>query len=128
MDDPEHIFLKENIVNELHTNKSEHKEGYVKFVFLFVFFALVGIISGGLVDFVSKKARNNSTSKIKCFGILSAQLFVIGSVFFFLMQLRVKSGIVFDDWMMGTWSGFIFSLTFFTSQKSLSDLIEIVIK
>jgi len=124
--DPAHVLLKENIINEVHTNKSEHTEGYLRFVFLFVSYALVGIISGALVDFVSKKARNNSNSKIKCFAILTVQLVVIGSVFFSLMQLRFKSGIVFDDWMMATWSGFIFSLTFFTSQKSLSDLIQVV--
>ena len=126
MDDPAHVLLKQNIVNEMHTNKSEHKEGYFQFVFLFVFYALVGIISGAIVDFVSKNARNNSNSKIKCFGILTVQLIVIGSVFFSLMKVQFRSGIVFDDWMMATWSGFIFSLTFFTSQKSLSDLIQVV--
>ena len=126
MDDPAHIVLKENILNEVHTNKLEHKEGYLQFVFLFVFYAFLGIISGAFVDIISKKARYNSTSKLKCFGILATQLLVIGSVFFLLMKIRFKSGIIFDDWMMATWSGFVFSLTFFTSQKSLSELIQVV--
>lgn len=126
MEDPAHIILKANILNEVHTNKQEHKENYFQFVFYFIFYALLGIIAGALVDVASKKARNNSNSKAKCFGILLLQLLAIGTIVYVLMQFKFKSGISFDDWLMATWSGFIFSLAFFTTQKSISDLIQIV--
>jgi hypothetical protein len=125
MDDPAHIQLKQNILDEVHINKLEHKENYIQFTGSFLFYALLGIISGGLIDIVSKKARNNSNSKIKCIGILILQLSFVGSVFYLFMKVKFKSGISFDDWMMATWTGFIFSLAFFTSQRTISELIQV---
>jgi hypothetical protein len=126
MEDPAHVQLKQNILSEIHINKLEHKENYFQFTSLFLFYALLGIFSGGLIDLLSKKLRNNSSSKLTCLGILSLQVVFIGSIFFTLMKVKFQSGISFDDWMMATWSGFIFSLAFFTSQKTLSELIQVV--
>jgi hypothetical protein len=120
------LRLKEDIINEVHVNKEEHRENYFYFTFLFVFYGSLGITLGKGVDFVSKKVRNGSNSRVACAGILLLQLTVIASVFYALMHTKFYNNIAFDDWLMATWKGFVFSLSFFTAQKSIQDLIQVI--
>jgi len=122
--DPLHVKLEAKIEDKLHVNKSEHKETFIEFTSRFVFYALLGAALGGIADIASNKLRNKSNSKVRCGLILLLQLFVIGSIFFWLTRANFQ--IPFDDWLMETWTGFVFAITFFSSQKSLSDLIQVI--
>jgi hypothetical protein len=114
-----HVQLVKNIEEQMHINKYEHQH-FFKFMQSFFLYGFLGLFVGGLFDYGIRRAEGTETSKGKCLGFLSIQFGITGIFFYF--ALRWTKGILpFDDWMMGTFSGFIFSLSFFTVQQSLSN-------
>ena len=57
-------------------------------------------------------------------GFVALQIVIIASLFWFMSLLIGTSA---DDWVMATWSGFLFALTFFASQVSLNHNIQCAI-
>ena len=120
-----HKKLAEHIETELHVNLYEHRENVVKFIGYFLVYALLGVFAGGLMDYLINKGQGSDTSKGSCFWWLVANLTLTGGLFFVL--LLVKRGIRFDDWMLGTFVGFIFSLCFFSAQGNLSKNMQCIL-
>lgn len=130
-----HAGLEKHILEEhVHSNRFEHRQSLTRFLVNFFVYAFLGILLGGLIDRVVAKVRGDLNSKWRCLSALSAQLAVTGTAFYILVKLSETQnlnflfGLMFDDWMMGTWQGFIFALTFFGTQQSLTDNIQCVVQ
>ena len=119
-----HKKLAQHIEKELHTNLYEHRESILKFVGYFVIYGILGVVLGGLLDYFVGKAQGTTPSKIVCGGWLVGLLAINAVVFYVL--LLVKKGIKFDDWMMSTFVGFVFSLCFFTAQSRLASNMQCI--
>lgn len=109
----------EQLVNKLHVNKYEHRDSIYKFMQVFFMSGFLGLFIGGLFDYIVRHAEGTEPSKPRCFGYLTLQFAFTGLFFYF--ALLYKRGISFDDWMMSTFAGFIFALSFFTVQQTLTN-------
>ena len=103
----------------------EHRKSLTLFLYYFMIASAVGLFSGALLDFAVTKARGEK-KRWKCALALTGQIVVVGVIFYILFKLSGPK-LFFDDWMMNTFSGFIFALTFFGAQSSLSENISCVI-
>jgi tetrahydromethanopterin S-methyltransferase subunit D len=104
-----------------HTNKNEHKIHPFRFILRIGFFGLLGVVLGGLLNWAINRIKNDYTNRWTCSGILVLQMFTISFIFWIASFLL---GATIDDWVMNTWAGFLFALTFFTAQSSLSNNID----
>jgi drug/metabolite transporter (DMT)-like permease len=119
-----HEQLAQHIEEELHTNIYEHRESYEKFLLYFIGYGILGVALGGTLDYAIKKAQGPTPKRLSCFGWLLGNLLITATAFFVILKL--KRGVKFDDWMMATFAGFIFSLCYFTSQSNLSSNMQCV--
>jgi hypothetical protein len=69
-------------------------------------------------------SAGNQSNHAKCMGFVSIQIVIIASLFWIV---SVFIGSTIDDWVMATWSGFLFALTFFASQVTLNQNIQCAI-
>ena len=122
-----HSQLATHIETEGHFNLYEHRESIFKFLGYFLFFALLGVGIGGLLDQLVKNVQKDNPPRWNCGVALLSQLLVVGLGFWFMLD-KIKLKISFDDWMLATFSGFIFALTLFTSQTTLSSNIQCLIQ
>jgi hypothetical protein len=107
-----------------HTNKDEHKLHPFRFVARIAFFGLLGVITGGIVNWAVSLIPNDYTKQWTCAGILALQMIITAILFWGASFLL---GATFDEWVMDTWAGFLFALTFFTAQAALSNNIDCVL-
>ena len=119
-----HEQLAAHIEEELHVNVYEHRENVVKFVGLFLIYGVAGVLIGGALDQLIRKAQGPSPGKGSCWAWLFGNLGITGLAFF--AALLIKRGVKFDDWLMGTFGGFIFALCFFTAQSNLSNNMQCI--
>jgi hypothetical protein len=104
----------------------EHRKSLTSFLYYFMIASAVGLLSGALLDFAATKVRGEK-KRWKCALTLTGQIVVVGVIFYILFKLSGPK-LFFDDWMMSTFSGFIFALTFFGAQTSLSENINCAIE
>ena len=57
---------------------------------------------------------------IDCALLVILELFLIITIFYVLFKFVKYGKLFFDDWLWGTFSGFVFALTFFASTPSLA--------
>lgn len=100
-----------------HTNKNEHKLRPVVFCARIVAFALLGILLGSILEWIIEQIPNDQTSRAKCGGLLLLQLVLI-AVFLLAASWVLGAGV--DEFVMETWAGFLFGVTFFVGQTSLA--------
>ena len=112
------------LVTSLHTNEYEHRESLFKFVQIFFMFGFLGLLVGGFFDYAIRKIESDTTNKLECAGYLGIQ-FVLIAIFFYAL-LVLKKGVAFDDWLMGTFAGSIFALSFFTVQQQLTNNMQCI--
>jgi hypothetical protein len=115
----EHKALVDAIEKKLHVNLYEHKSSLVKFVGSFILFAALGTVAGGLLDRLIVRLQNNQTQKGSCAKFLFVNVFIDGLAFYLLFAIKYN-GLQFDDWLMGTFDGFIFALALFNTQEKLT--------
>lgn len=111
--------LVKAIENKLHINLYEHAYPLAGFVGTFVLFAALGTASGGLLDKLILQVQGTRTEKGSCAKYLFLNVVIDSIVFYALLTLK-QTGMRFDDWLMGTFNGFIFALTLFNTQEQLS--------
>lgn len=111
--------MEQKILDEIHTNKFEHRQTLFKFVSSFVFYGFLGNLLGGLLNYCIVKIQGENPKKLNCAFTLLYSLGILGVIFF--VALKVKKGILFDDWLYDTFVGFIFAVTFFNAFQSLSE-------
>lgn len=118
-----HLKLSQHIEQEveqkMHVNLYEHRENFFKFLINVTSYALLGVVAGGIVEKVSQNIQGDKDSRGDCALFLVGQLVFVSLLFFALLHVPFIYP-VFDDWMMGTFAGFLFALTFFAAQPSLS--------
>lgn len=119
----------EEIVKEIleHTpeyNKYEHEWSLTRFASRVVLWGIVGSVVGGITQKLFQFLQGDDIqgqSKWKCAGY--GVLYLIALAITFYVTLRLVSR-QFDDWMMSTISGFIFALSYFAAQTTLSKNIQ----
>ena len=119
----------EQIVKEIqeHTpeyNKYEHEWHPFTFSSRVVLWGVLGAVLGGATQklFDVLQGDNIQTqSKLKCSGYGVLYLIVLAVIFYVVLRVVSRQ---FDDWMLGTISGFIFALSYFAAQTTLSQNIQ----
>lgn len=122
----EHAQLVEAIEAKLHINLYEHRYSLVRFVGTFVIFAALGTVSGGLLDKLMNRIQGTTTDKGSCAKFLFVNVVINGFSLYLLLTLK-RTGLQFDDWLMGTFNGFIFALTLFNAQEKLTKNMQCLI-
>ena len=118
--------IETEVEKKLHVNLYEHSENPVKFIGSFVLFGLFGTLLGGLLDRVIVHFQGSKNSKIYCAEYLLLNLVLVGLLMYIVFTVK-KAGLRFDDWMMGTFTGFIFALAFFNTQEKLSSNMQCLV-
>lgn len=109
--------LEAHIESQMHYNLYEHRERPFLFIGRIFLFGLLGILIGAAIEALVTRVPNDESSQVKCGLLLSMHLAIV-AVLFWLASLVL--GYTIDNWVMETWAGFLFALTFFTSQQSLT--------
>jgi hypothetical protein len=115
------------IENLFYNQKGEHRESFFKFILIVTGFALLGSILGGLLDKLVNWLQDSKFAWYQCFGFLILQLLITSVVFFLMLKFIVVRPVPFDDWMINTFAGFLFTITYFTSQETLTKNSECAI-
>lgn len=105
----------------LHYNLYEHKLSPLQFILRVALFGILGVVLGGLINALMRVIHNGSSNRWVCSGFVAIQIVVIAALFA-IASLLIGSSI--DDWVMATWTGFLFALTFFASQSTLNQNIQ----
>jgi hypothetical protein len=92
----------------------------MKFLALVTGFALLGCILGGLLDKLINWVQDSKFAWWQCFGFLVLQLLITSIVFYILLKYVIVRPVPFDEWMINTFAGFLFTITYFTSQETLT--------
>ena len=102
-------------------NTSEHSANIFKFIFIILFYGMLGIVVGGFNEKIVETI-DYSTSYKRLNIVLSifTQLLINGVELYIVFQFTKSDTIVFDDWLWNTFAGFIFGVTLFSSQTTLS--------
>ena len=116
-------WLENIFVNQ----KGEHRESFMKFLALVTGFALLGCILGGLLDKLINWVQDSKFAWWQCFGFLVLQLLITSIVFYILLKYLIVRPVPFDEWMINTFAGFLFTITYFTSQETLTKNSECAI-
>ena len=116
--------MEEHIKAVLHVNRYEHKQNPLLFVSRIVGFGAFGAVFGALIEFLIRQIPNSERNKWACAGIFLLQLAIVAVVGLGASYLYGQD---IDDWVMATWVGLLFALTFFNAQPSLSSNITCVI-
>ena len=109
--------LEQHIEEQMHYNLYEHKQKPLLFVARVFFFGALGVLCGAAVEAVITTIPNDESNQGICASILLLQLFTVAVLFLIASYIY---GYTIDNWVMETWAGFLFALTFFTSQQSLT--------
>lgn len=109
--------LEQHIEEQMHYNRFEHREKPWLFMGRIIFYGLLGVIGGAVVEAIITRVPNDGTSQVRCGLLIGLHLAVIAGVF---LAASLVFGAGIDNWVMETWAGFMFGITFFTSQQSLT--------
>lgn len=99
-------------------NFNEHLSSYVSFVSWLSIAAFVGIVAGTLID------KFINVLSLDCTLLVIIELLLIITIFYVFFKFVKYGKLFFDDWLWGTFSGFMFALTFFASLPSLASNIS----
>jgi len=100
--------------------KQEHRDSFLKFIFKVTIFALLGAILGGLLDKLMNWIQGTRDEWYECLGFLTLQLLITSLFFFIVLRYIIVRPEPFDDWMINTFAGILFTITYFASQSTLS--------
>ncbi len=109
----------------LHTNLYEHRLSPPNFIVRVSLFGILGVLMGGLFNALLKYVDTESDNRWKCGGFAALQIGIVAALFWAISWFL---GPTIDDWVMATWSGFLFALTFFASQTHLNANIQCTVK
>jgi hypothetical protein len=121
-------LVKEIVEHTPEVNLYEHKSKFSVFVGRILLWGLIGAVIGGVLErliLILQGKNRESQPRLKCLGFSVVSLLIIATTFY--VTLRIVSR-TFDDWLMGTISGFTFALTFFDSFESLGDNVKCVFR
>ena len=114
--------ITKQVMSKMHVNAYEHTN-FRYFYFSCLVSSFLGLFVGSIIEeaIVTIEGRFPATSRIRCGVLLVIQLSIIA------MALHIgnttpfiRRYLYFDDWLMGTFAGFLFALTFINVQSALS--------
>jgi di/tricarboxylate transporter len=108
--------------NKTDFNYTEHLNSYPNFLTSLFVSALAGIVLGVIIDKIT------NFFDWDCAILVFVELFLIISTLYVLFKFKKTSKLFFDDWFWGTFSGFMFTIGFFSAVPSLSDNIACAVK
>jgi ABC-type Fe3+-siderophore transport system permease subunit len=108
------------IENFFFNREGEHRESFFKFLLTVTIFAFIGAMLGGLLDKLVNWMQGNRKSTWDCIGFVLVQLIITSAIFYIVLKYIIVRPVPFDDWMINTFAGFLFTITFFTSQETLT--------
>lgn len=117
---------KQNLINEKGINYYEH-QNYFKFIFSCIVSGFLGSFIGAIVEEITAATQRHAGNKnrLKSGAFVLYQLFLISTTLYIgNLAPFIKSYLYFDDWLMSTFAGFIFALTFINVQNSLTTNIQ----
>lgn len=124
-------YISEYVQKRLHTNAYEHSHFWI-FLRDNLFASLIGILLGGIIDQVLYHLQDITigfTNRVACATSVVINILIIIAFFFFINSHPfIRRYLFFDDWLLGTFAGFLFGLTFFQTQEVLTQNIQCVIK
>ena len=126
---PSHQQLVKEIVE--HTpeyNKYEHEWKFSTFFFRILLWGLFGAVLGGATQRMLLEIQGEDVaaqSRWRCAGFATATLALVGVIFYILLRIVSRT---FDDWLLGTISGFAFSLPYFNALAILGENVNCVFK
>ena len=110
-------------------NDYEHKRDFITFIRHIFFYAILGFAFGSLVDLIFRNIRGTPNNRIKCFAVLCAWLLLICVIMYFSLKTsNNQNNLVLDDWVFGTYEGFLFAIGFFNSQTFLGDTAQCALR
>lgn len=116
--------ITRQVITKLHTNAYEHRNVW-SFYKSCLISGFLGLLIGGVIEetmkFVEDKTSLKPTSRLYCGGLLWLQLSLIALALYIGNKAPfVRKVLYFDDWLMGTFAGFLFALTFINVQNRLN--------
>lgn len=103
------------------TNYKEHSYPFLKFMGIMLLASSLGAVLGGIVE-KAIGALQKDTNK-NCISFLMLHLTLIA----FILYAAVHLYRYFDDWLLATFAGFLFALTFFNVQDSISGNLHCIV-
>lgn len=124
MSDAEIAKIVRIVQKKIHVNDYEH-QNILPFYKNCLLSGFLGLLVGATIEESVKLIEDHTSLKpdgrLKCAALLWIQLSII-ALFLFVANGTpyVRRILYFDDWLMGTFSGFLFALTFISVQNRLS--------
>lgn len=119
------------VKRKLHTNDYEHRNLWPFYKSCLVA-GFLGLLVGSLIEGLMKNIEDHSPlkpdSRLGCASLLGIQLsFIALSLFAGNVAPFIRKVLYFDDWLMGTFAGFLFALCFINIQNRLSQNMTCVV-
>jgi len=113
---------------KMDTNYFEHRRSFTTFTFFITLYAFIGFGLGTLLDIICRNVRGSPNNRLRCFGVLCLWILLISLGLYFTLKISNSYGIVIDNWIFGTYEGFVFFLSFLASQTFLGDTAQCAIR
>lgn len=123
MSDTEITRIVQQVQKRLHTNAYEHSNIGLYYRSCLIS-GFLGLLLGATIEQSIKIIEDHSigpTGRLNCGLLLFIQLsFIALALYIGNSSTFIRKILFFDDWLMGTFAGFLFALTFINVQNRLS--------
>lgn len=109
---------------KMDTNYFEHSRKFTTFAFFIALYAFIGFGVGTLLDVICRNIRGAPDNRLKCFVVICLWIMLIAVGLFLTLKLKNAYKTILDDWVMGTYEGFVFFTSFLASQTFLGDTAQ----
>lgn len=105
----------------MHDFKARSLKEAPLFILQILSFAVLGVFFGALVEYIVELIPRERTERVKCGALVLYQLFLITLIIFFATVLTNADTYTL---VRAKWRGYLFLLTFFVAQGSISSNIS----
>jgi hypothetical protein len=111
-------------------NVQEHTISLQFFIVKLLFYGFIGFITGSILNDIFTKIRSKTkNTRLRCFSILVLYIFMISLLLYYTLHNSKRyQNIYLDDWVFGTYEGYVFAGAFISSQLFLGDTVSCAFK
>jgi hypothetical protein len=111
-------------------NVQEHSISLPIFILKLLLYGFIGFISGSILNDIFTKIRlKTKHTRMRCFFILVLYISLVSLLLFYtLHNSKRNQNIYLDDWVFGTYEGYVFAGAFISSQLFLGDTVQCAFK
>ena len=95
------------------------------FILQILSFAITGVLAGAGVEWIVERIPRDDTQSAKCGGLVVLQLTIIAMIIFLVTVISKRD---MYSLMRSHWRGYLFMLTFFVAQGSISANIQCMLR